>query len=243
VIISIANQKGGVGKTKSSYMLGNLLAEKNKTLMVDLDQGNLTDLFGIEHDINLYDMFLNKANIKEAIVMINNNLFLIPADIRMASLDRQLINKIRPDSFLSKELSKDMFKEFKYIVIDCPPSLDLRLVNALTASDYCIIAVQTEPHSFKAIPYMLEIIQEVKENTNPKIDYRFLATMHDKRTHIARGILETLQEAYKNKVFKTVIHKDNKMRVQAITKKIALTARATEEYRELVKEITHMREQ
>lgn len=243
MIISIANQKGGVGKTTSTYVLGNILAEKHKTLLIDLDRGDLTDLFGIDPKESLYDTLINQVSIQNVIVQSNQNpnLYLLPGDIRLVSLERHLIQKIRPDNLLNKELSK-IKNQFKYILIDCPGALDLRMINALTTSNYCLIAVQTEPHSYKAIPYLLEVIEEVKENINPSLDYRLLATMHNKRTTLAKNILELLYETYKDKTLQTPIHIDNKMRLQSITKKVPTSARATEEYRNLVEEILKLKE-
>lgn len=239
MIISVANQKGGVGKTVTSFLLANILADMGcNTLAIDLDQTNLTDYFHVEPDTTIFDVLAKNVPISRAEVIIRDNLKLIPSDVRTAGLDRVLSDKIRKDNVLSKALSKDTYQDtYKYIIIDCPPALDSRMVNALTASDYCLVAVFTEPHSLKAVPFMLDLIRDIQENTNANLKYRFVATRHDRVPNVTRDTLEALQKRYGDLVLKTIIHKDVKMQEQALRESIPLS-RAVEEYRELAREVS-----
>ncbi len=238
--ISIANQKGGVGKTTSTFFIGKILSERFNTLLIDFDQSNLTDLFNINFETTAFSCFKNNDPLSKAVINIKSppTLDLIPSDIRTAGLDRLLSSSIRSDNYLKKYLLREpLFSMYEFTLIDCPPSLDLRLINALTASDYCLIACQTEPHSLKAINDIIQVIEEVQDNTNPNLKYKIFATMHNRKLNIQKTILNTINNRYPKYMLKTTIHSDVRIKEQHLQKGAITKSRAYEEYKNLTYEI------
>ncbi len=216
-IISIANQKGGVGKTTSSINLAAALGkEGKKTLLIDLDsQGNASTGLGYNngdfaHDI--YDVMIGKCSAHEAIIKTKfKNLSIIPSTINLAGLDVEFIkNMLENSSFKLNEQLREALTpirdEYDYIIIDCQPSLGNTTINALVASDSIIIPVQCEFYALEGITQLLNTIIMVQSNMNPNLRIEgVLLTMLDGRTNIGLEVIEEVRKYFKNKVFNTII--------------------------------------
>jgi chromosome partitioning protein len=216
-IISIVNQKGGVGKTTTSINLSSSLGLLDKrVLLIDLDpQGNASTGVGVDKsdiDKSIYDALIGKADIKEVVFKTKfKNLYLIPATINLAGVDIELIEKSRVEPGFSKggQLKRclDAIKEsFDYLIIDCPPSLGILTTNALTASDSVIIPVQCEFFALEGIAQLLNTIMLAQKNLNPELDIEgVLLTMFDSRTNLGLEVVEDTRSFFKERVYDTII--------------------------------------
>lgn len=252
-IISLVNQKGGVGKTTSSINLAASLGVlKKKVLLVDLDpQGNATTGIGINKaDIekSVYDLLIDNASIKETIVKTKfKNLFVIPATINLAGADIELMDKghIDPEFVKDRQLKKhlDLVKEmFDYIIIDCPPSLGILTTNALTASDSVIIPVQCEFFALEGIMQLLSTIRLAQKKLNPSLDIEgVLLTMLDNRTNLGLEVVEEIKSYFKERVYDTIIPRLVRLSEAPSHGKPILSydphSRGTEAYLNLAKEV------
>ena len=216
-VISMVNQKGGVGKTTTSINLAASLGYLGKkVLLIDLDpQGNATTGVGINKgdiDKSIYNVLIGESNIVEVIVKTKfKNLHIIPATINLAGADIELIEKSRFESGFSKSeqlknkiaLIKD---SYDFILIDCPPSLGILTTNALTASDSVIIPVQCEFFALEGIMQLLNSIMLAQRNLNPNLDIEgVLLTMLDSRTNLGLEVVEDIRSYFKERVYDTII--------------------------------------
>ena len=216
-IISLVNQKGGVGKTTTSINLSASLAVLGKkVLLVDLDpQGNTTTGVGINKaDINssIYDVLVGNCEITKAIIKTKHkNLYVLPATINLAGLDMELIEKSQNNPLFQKgaQLKNhlEMIKNhFDYIIIDCPPSLGLITTNALTASNSVIIPVQCEFFALEGIMQLLNTIMLAQKKLNPTLEIEgVLLTMLDSRTNLGIEVVDDIRKFFKEKVYNTII--------------------------------------
>lgn len=216
-VISLVNQKGGVGKTTSSINLAASLGVlKKKVLLIDLDpQGNTTTGVGINKaDINksIYDLIIDEATLDEVIVKTKfKNLYVIPATINLAGADIELIDKSKMDPTFVKgaQLKKhidEIRDAFDFIIIDCPPSLGILTTNALTASDSVIIPVQCEFFALEGIMQLLNTIMLAQKNLNPNLTIEgVLLTMLDSRTNLGLEVVEDIKSYFKERVYDTII--------------------------------------
>lgn len=210
-IISIANQKGGVGKTTTSVNLGACLAYiGKKVLLVDIDpQGNATSGVGLEKaDIEqcIYDVLVDDI---EAINVIQatsvENLFAIPATIQLAGAEIELVPTISREVRLKRALEKVKDK-FDYIIIDCPPSLGLLTLNALTASDSVLIPVQCEYYALEGLSQLLNTVRLVQKHLNNDLRIEgVLLTMLDARTNLGIQVIDEVKKYFQDKVYRTII--------------------------------------
>ncbi len=216
-IISLVNQKGGVGKTTTSINLSASLAVLGKKiLLIDLDpQGNATTGIGINKgdiEYSIYDVFMNKCKIDSAIYASKyKRLYVIPATINLAGLNIELLEKSRESNEFSRsgqlKNKLDAIKdEFDFIIMDCPPSLGLITTNALTASDSVIIPVQCEFFALEGIMQLLNTIMLAQKNLNPDLQLEgVLLTMLDSRTNLGFEVVEDVRKYFKEKVYDTII--------------------------------------
>ncbi|MBQ4579863.1 MAG: ParA family protein [Clostridia bacterium] len=208
-IISIINQKGGVGKTTTAVNLSALMADMGqKVLLIDLDpQGNATSGLGMAvEDKSMYEVLMGRIQMKDLIEKTDfKNLSVAGSDIRLADAELQLVSVDKRESRLKTALAA-VQKDFDFVLIDCPPSLSLLTVNALTASDSVIIPIQCEYYALEGVASLLQTIQKVKKTFNPRLDIEgVLLTMLDGRTNLGLQVVDEVKKHFKKQVYGTVI--------------------------------------
>ena len=216
-IISVANQKGGVGKTTTSVNLSTILAKKGKkVLLIDADpQGNASSGVGIDRndvELSVYDILINEIEVNNVVKKTNiKNLNLCPSNINLAGAEVELVSVMSREHRLKEKLDK-IKNDYDFIIIDCPPSLGLITLNAFTASNSVLIPVQCEYYALEGLGQLLNTINLVKKHLNKDIEIEgALLTMYDIRTNLSNQVVKEVKKYFNDKVYKNVIPRNVKL--------------------------------
>jgi len=209
MIIAVANQKGGVAKTTSVICLGGLLSQLGKCLVIDLDpQGNLTTGLGVileDDQPSCYEVITEQIPATQALIKLSEGLSLLPADINLAKGETEIITAVGNFCIL-KEVLESVRSEFDWILIDCPPSLGILTVNALSAADYVLIPVQCQFFALKGLVALLETITSIQKRLNQNLKILgVLPTMAEKQTIMTKDVINSLSKRFPNEqVFEAI---------------------------------------
>jgi chromosome partitioning protein len=210
-IISVANQKGGVGKTTTTVNLGACLAyDGKKVLLIDSDaQGNATSGLGVRKpDVkqDIYDVLVNEVPIKDTIIETSReNLSIVPATLQLAGAEIELTSMMARESRLKSALA-EVSDDYDFILVDCPPSLGHLTINAFTASDAILIPVQCEYYALDGLSQLLNTVRLVQKHFNPGLEIEgVLLTMYDARTNLGAEVVEEVRRYFQEKVYDTII--------------------------------------
>ena len=216
-IIAITNQKGGVGKTTTSVNLAaSLAALERKTLLVDIDpQGNASSGLGVDSDKienTIYDLLLEQVPVRETIVETEiDYLKLLPANIRLSGAQIELVSMMARERKLQAAL-ETIDSEYDYILIDCPPSLGILTLNAMTAAKSVLIPIQCEYYALEGVGQLLNTIRLVQKSLNPNLIIEgILLTMYDARLNLSNQVADEVRSYFEDKVYKTVISRNVKL--------------------------------
>lgn len=216
-VIAVTNQKGGVGKTTTTVNLSAILAEKGfKTIIIDSDpQGNSTSSLGINKKLetSLYDVLIDEdTKIKDTLKKTDiYNLEICPSNINLAGAEVELVSLMSREQRLRNQLDT-IRDEYDYILIDCPPSLGLITLNALTAADSVLIPIQCEYFALEGLAQLSNTINLVKKHLNRKLELEgAILTMYDSRTNLSNSVVNEVKEYFKGNVFKTAIPRNVKL--------------------------------
>ena len=210
-IIMIGAMKGGVGKSVMAFNLAYSLQKKGKkVLAVDFDpQGNATSGLGFEKgymDKTVYELLVGECTLEECIIKeVQENLDVLPSDVNLAGAEIELLDVPNKESLLKLELEK-VEKNYDYIIIDCPPSLSLLTINALTAADTVLVPIQCEYYALEGLSQILQTVDLVKKKLNPKLELEGVVfTMYDARTNLSLQVVENVKAHLNKNIYKTII--------------------------------------
>ncbi len=250
-IIAIANQKGGVGKSTTAINLSSCLAELGKeTLVIDMDpQGNTTSGLGIEKDNiekTVYDILVEDQDVRDCVISLEfDHLSLIPSNIDLAGAEIELIG-VDGKEFVLNQKMQSVQDQFDFIIIDCPPSLNMLTINALTTANTVLVPIQCEYYALEGLSQLMHTIELVQERLNPDLVMEGVVfTMYDARTNLSLQVVENVKNNLEQKIYKTIIPRNVRLAeapsyglpINYYDKKSA----GAESYRNLAKEVINRR--